>query len=387
MEFTPEKRKKIALWVIGVATACILIFLAVQNIHILASAANWLLTLVQPLLIGVAIALILNVPMQFMERFFWPKAKKKGLIKLRRPCAFFLSLLLIFGILFGLIRLVIPELLGAFKVIIESALGFLQQFSGMSEADIAALPMGNLLLRADWDSLLQTLQDWLKNQGGTIMNTAFGTISSVVGGIFDFFIAIVFATYLLFGKDKLKRQGGRIIRAWLPQNFGQWFIHAMKVLSENFHNFITGQSLEAVILGLLCLVGMLLLKIPFAPMVSALVGVTALIPVVGAFIGGISGAFIILTADPLKALIFVVFLVILQQVEGNLIYPRVMGTRVNLPGMWILASVTLGGGIAGPVGMLLSVPLASTAYILFKEATFKREKKLLQKQAEKNADA
>lgn len=375
MEFTPEKRKKIALWVIGVATACILIFLAVQNIHLLAGAVQWLIRLVQPLLIGVAIALILNVPMEFLERFFWPNAKKKGAIKLRRPCAFLLSLLFIFGLIFGLIRLVIPELLSAFKVIIESSLGFLQQFSGMSEADIASLPMGNLLLRADWESLLQTLQDWLKNQGGTIMNTAVGTVSSVVGGIFDFFIAIVFATYLLFGKDKLKRQGGRIVRAWLPQNFGQWMIHAIKVLCENFHHFITGQSLEAVILGLLCLIGMLILQIPFAPMVSVLVGVTALIPVVGAFIGGISGAFIILTADPIKALVFILFLVILQQLEGNLIYPKVMGNRVNLPGMWILASVTIGGGIAGPVGMLLSVPLASTAYILFKEATIKKEQK------------
>lgn len=379
MEFTPEKRKKLALWVIGVATACILIFLAVQNIHILASAANWLLALVRPLLIGVAIAIILNVPMEFLERFFWPNTKKKPLIKLRRPCAFFLSLLLIFGLLFGLIRLVIPELLSAAKVLIESALDFLRQFSGMSEADIAALPMGNLLLRTDWASLLQTLQDWLKNQGGTIMNTAFGTVSTVVGGIFDLFIAIVFATYLLFGKDKLKRQSGRVIRAWLPENFGQWLIHALKVLNENFHHFITGQSLEAVILGLLCLIGMLILQIPFAPMVSTLVGVTALIPVVGAFIGGISGAFIILTANPLKALIFILFLVILQQLEGNLIYPRVMGKRVHLPGMWILAAVTLGGGIAGPVGMLLSVPLASTAYLLFKEATIKKE--------QKNADA
>ena len=375
MEFTPEKRKKLAFWVIGVATACILIFLAVQNIHILAGAANWLLRLVEPLLIGLGIALILNVPMEFLEQFLWPKAKKKGLIKLRRPCGFLLSLLFIFGLLFGLIRLVIPELLSAVRVIIESSLGFLQQFSGMSEADIAALPMGKLLLRADWDSLLQTLQDWLTNQGGTIMNTAFGTISSLVGGIFDFFIAIVFATYLLFGKDKFKRQGGRVLRAWLPKPVSQWLVHAIKVLSENFHHFITGQSLEAVILGLLCLIGMLVLQIPYAPMVSALVGVTALIPVVGAFIGGISGAFIILTADPIKALIFILFLVILQQVEGNLIYPKVMGKRVNLPGMWILASVTLGGGIAGPVGMLLSVPLASTAYLLFKEATIQREQK------------
>lgn len=375
MEFTPEKRKRLALWIVGVATACILIFLAVQNIHILAGAANWLLTLVEPLLIGVAVALILNVPMQFLERFFWPNTKKKGLIKLRRPCAFLVSLLFIFGLLFGLIRLVIPELLSAAKVLIESSLDFLRQFSGMSEADIASLPLGNLLLRADWSSLLQTLQDWLKNQGGTIMNTAFGTVSTVVSGIFDLFIAIVFATYLLFGKDKLKRQSGRVIHAWLPKNFGQWLIHALKVLNENFHHFITGQSLEAVILGLLCLIGMLLLQIPFAPMVSTLVGVTALIPVVGAFIGGISGAFIILTANPLKALIFILFLVILQQLEGNLIYPRVMGKRVHLPGMWILAAVTLGGGIAGPVGMLLSVPLASTAYLLFKEATIQKEQK------------
>ena len=182
-----EKGKRIALWVIGVATACILIFLAVQNIDVLANAVRWLLKLIEPLLIGLAFALILNVPMLFLERFLWPNAKKKTLQRLRRPLAFVLSLLFIFGILFGLIRLVIPELLGAAKVIIDSTINFLTQFSGMDKADIAALPLGNLLLRADWSSLLQTLQDWLKNQGGTIMNTAFGTISSVVGGIFDLF--------------------------------------------------------------------------------------------------------------------------------------------------------------------------------------------------------
>lgn len=380
-----EKGKKIALWVIGVATACILIFLAVQNIDVLANAVGWLLRLIEPLLIGLAFALILNVPMLFLERFLWPNAKKKAPRRLRRPLAFILSLLFIFGILFGLIRLVIPELLGAAKVIIDSTIDFLTQFSGMDKADIAALPLGNFLLRADWDALLQTLQDWLKNQGGTIMNTAFGTISSVVGGIFDLFIAIVFATYLLFGKDKLKAQSTRLIRAWMPKKCGEWLIHSSKVLSANFHHFITGQFLEAVILGLLCLVGMLIFQIPYAPMVSALVGVTALIPVVGAFIGGIGGAFMILTQDPLKAVIFIIFLVILQQVEGNLIYPKVMGKRVNLPGMWILVAVTLGGGIAGPIGMLLSVPLGSTAYTLLKEATFKREKQLLQQT--KNAEA
>ena len=134
--------------------------------------------------------------------------------------------------------------------------------------------------------------------------------------------------------------------------------------------------MEAVILGVLCMVGMLILRIPYAPMVGALVGVTALIPVVGGFIGAGVGAFMILTENPLKAVIFVVFLVILQQLEGNLIYPRVMGSRVNLPGMWVLAAVTIGGGIAGPIGMLLSVPVASTAYVLLKEATIKREERI-----------
>ena len=167
-----------------------------------------------------------------------------------------------------------------------------------------------------------------------------------------------------------------MVRVWLPKNFGEWSIHAASVASMNFRNFISGQSLEAVILGVLCMIGMWIFGFPYAPMIGALVGVTALIPVVGGFIGAGVGAFMILTVDPLKAVFFLIFIVVLQQLEGNLIYPRVMGSRVNLPGMWILAAVTVGGGIAGPVGMLLSVPIASTVYVLVKEATDKREKAL-----------
>lgn len=376
MEFTPEKKKKLSRWLIGIATACILIFLGVQNIDIVANAVSWVMRLIMPLILGFAFALILNVPMRFFESHICCKTKKPVLCKLRRPLSFIISLVLIIGILVGVVWLVIPELVDAVKVIVQSVIDLINKLSAMSEAELAELPLGSVLLNTDWDKLLDTLQNWLKNQSGTIMNTAVGTISSLVGGVFDFFISFVFAIYILFSKDKLKAQAKRLIRVWLPKNVGEWSIHAATVANVNFRNFISGQSLEAVILGVLCMIGMWIFGFPYAPMVGALVGVTALIPVVGGFIGAGVGAFMIMTVDPLKAIFFLIYIIVLQQLEGNLIYPRVMGSRVNMPGMWIFAAVTVGGGIAGPIGMLLSVPIASTAYVLVREATAKREKEL-----------
>lgn len=376
MNFTPEKKKKLSKWIIGIVAACIVIFLGLQNIDVVAGTVSWVAGLIMPLILGFAFALILNVPMRFFESHIWSKTKKNGLQKLRRPLSFLISLVLIIGILVGVVWLVIPELVDAIKVITQGAIDLVNKFSAMSEAELAELPFGNALMNTDWDKMLDTLQNWLKNQSGTIVNTAVGTIGSLVGGIFDFFISFVFAIYILFSKDKLKAQAKRMIRVWLPKSFGEWSIHAASVTSQNFRNFISGQSLEAVILGVLCMIGMWIFGFPYAPMIGALVGVTALIPVVGGFIGAGVGAFMILTVDPIKAVFFLLFIVVLQQLEGNLIYPRVMGSRVNLPGMWILAAVTVGGGIAGPVGMLLSVPIASTVYVLVREATDKREKEM-----------
>ena len=373
MDFTTEKGRKLAKWLIGIVTACILIFLGVQNIGVIASAISWVGQLVAPLLIGVALALVLNVPMRFFEARIWSKSKRKVLQRLRRPISYILSLIIIIGIIVGVVMLVIPELVSAVKVIVQSVTHFVNQLSAMDQAEINELPFGSVLLNTDWSKLLDPLQNWLKDQGSNIMNTAVGTITTLVGGVVDLFISIVFSVYVLFSKEKLKWQAARLIRAWLPQRFSSWTIHASSLLGTNFRNFIMGQTLEAVILGTLCMVGMLIFQIPYVPMVGALVGVTALIPVVGGLIGAVVGAFMILTVEPIKAIIFIVFLLVLQQLEGNLIYPKVMGSRVNLPGMWILAAVTVGGGVAGPVGMLLSVPIASTVYVLIKEATVKRE--------------
>lgn len=376
MELTPEKRKKIGKWIIGIVAVCIVIFLGLQNIDAVANTTSWCIGLISPLILGFAFALILNVPMSFFESHLWAKTKKKSLQKLRRPLAFIISLFLIIGVIVGVVWLVIPELVAAIKVIVQAVVNLVNELSGMSEEELAALPFGKALLNINWDEILNTLQNWLKNQGGAIVDSAFGTIGSIVGGVADFFIAFVFAIYILLGKDKLKRQAGRLIRVWIPGNTGEWSIHAAKVAGQNFKNFVAGQSLEAVILGVLCMIGMLILKIPYAPMVGTIIGVTAFIPVMGAFIGGAVGAFMILTVDPFKAVVFIIFLVVLQQLEGNIIYPRVMGSRVDLPGMWILAAVTVGGGIAGPIGMLLAVPIASTIYVLIREATNEREKRL-----------
>lgn len=373
MSYNKDPYNKKAKWIIGIVAACIIIYLGLQNVGVVAEAFSWLLNLIMPLVLGLIFALILNMPMTFFERHLFTKSKKKFLNNIRKPLACLLSFVAIFGIIVGLVVLVIPELVNAIKLIVKSIVDVASKVNTM---DTKELPFSSILQEFDWKSTISTLEKWLKEESGYIMNTAFGTIGSLIGGIVDFFIAIIFSIYILFNKRMLKIQITRLIKAWLPQKSGSWLIHAAQVSSKVFRNFVSGQTLEGVILGTLCIIGMLILGIPYAPMVGALVGVTALIPVVGAFIGAIVGAFIIFTVSPIKALVFIIFLIILQQLEGNLIYPKVMSSRINLPAMWVLAAVTIGGGLAGALGMLIGVPAMSVIYVLVKEATESREKKL-----------
>ena len=374
MNLTPEKRNLIVKWLIKIAAVCILLYLCLQNIAAISAALSRFLDLIMPLILGAAIAVILNVPMRFLEAHLWTKGDHPLLQRLRRPTAFLLSVLFIIGAFLGVILLVIPELVDAFSVIAQGIAELVEKLSSADQEKLMAHPLSKALMDIDWDGMLASAQEWLKAEGGQIVDTAFGTLASLIGGIFDFFIAFVFSVYILFGKEKLTRQASRLIRVWIPGKGGEWLIHAASITNVTFRKFISGQSLEALILGSLCMIGMLILQLPYAPMVGALVGVTALIPVVGAFIGTIIGAFMILTVSPIRAVVFVIYLLILQQIEGNLIYPRVMGSRVNMPGMWIMAAVTVGGGIGGPIGMLLSVPIASAAYTLLREATTNRER-------------
>lgn len=381
----PKTRKALTKWAVGTVAACILIFLGVRYVSAIAIAVRWLYDLVKPLLTGTILAMVLNVPLAFIERHLFRKNPTPKKEKARRPLAILLALVLVLGVFVGVAVLVIPELTGAVSIVISSVTGALDQMVVLeSSEDFAQLPFAPYLekLDIDWLTMKTQLENWMQQLSSTILGSTASALGSAASSLIDALVAFVFCIYVLANKETLARQIGRLARAWLPVRLTNTMSHVFHVCADVFQQFIVGQTTEAVILGTLCGVGMAILRIPYAPMVGALVGVTALIPYVGAFLATIVGAFMILTVNPFKALVFVIYLLALQQVEGNLIYPRVVGAKINLPAMWVLAAITVGGNLAGPIGMLLGVPAASAAYTLLKEATQEREKKLSQAESE-----
>lgn len=380
----PKTRKTLTKWAVGTIAACILIFLGVRYISAIAIAVQWLYELVKPLLIGTLLAMILSVPLDFIEKWLFRKKPTPRKEKARRPVAILLSILFVIGIFVGIAVLVIPELTGAISIVVTSVTNGMEQLAAMeSTADLSQIPFAAQLANfdIDWLQLKQQLENWIQQISTMVLDGTANALGSIASSVLDGVVAFVFSIYILANKETLTRQISRLARAWLPERFVNSMSHVCSVCADVFRQFIVGQTTEAVILGSLCGIGMAILRIPYAPMVGALVGVTALIPYVGAFIATIVGAFMILTVNPFKALVFVIYLLALQQVEGNLIYPRVVGAKINLPAMWVLAAITVGGNLAGPFGMLLGVPAASAAYALLREATEKREQQFREKAA------
>lgn len=380
----PKTRKTVTKWAVGTIAACILIFLGVRYVSAIAIAVQWLYELVKPLLIGTLFAMILSVPLDFIEKWLFRKKPTPRKEKARRPVAILLSFLFVIGIFVGVAVLVIPELAGAVSIVISSVTGGLEQLAAFeSSEDFSQFPFAAQLadLDIDWLKLKQQLENWIQQISTMVLDGTANALGSIASSVLDGVVAFVFSIYILANKETLTKQIFRLARAWLPEKFVNTMSHVCSVCGDVFRQFIVGQTTEAVILGSLCGIGMAILRIPYAPMVGALVGVTALIPYVGAFIATIVGAFMILTVNPFKALVFVIYLLALQQVEGNLIYPRVVGAKINLPAMWVLAAITVGGNLAGPFGMLLGVPAASAAYALLREATEKREQQFREKAA------
>ena len=372
----PKTRKTLTQWAVGTVAACILIFLGVRYISAIAIALEWLYNLVKPLLIGTLLAMILSVPLDFIEKHLFRKKPTPRKEKARRPVAILLSLIFVIGIFVGIAVLVIPEFIGAISIVVTSVTKGMEQLAALeSTADLSEIPFAAQLadLDIDWLTMKTQLENWIQQISTMILDTTANVLGSVASSLLDGVVAFVFSIYILANKETLARQISWLARVWLPNRFVGHMGHICTVSADIFRQFIVGQTTEAVILGSLCGIGMAILRIPYAPMVGALVGVTALIPYVGAFLATIVGAFMILTVNPFKALVFVIYLLALQQVEGNLIYPRVVGAKINLPAIWVLAAITVGGNLAGPFGMLLGVPAASAAYALLKEATNNRE--------------
>ena len=327
-----------------------------------------------PLVIGCIIAYILNILMSFYERHYFPKVKKKAVVKSRRPVCLLTAFITLVLIVMLLIRIVVPELVASVELLVAQVPGVISNVLTWLEGNESITEDIFDTLRAiDWRSKIEQIIAALSTGVGNILGTAVNLVSSVFSGAVTALFAVIFSIYLLTGKEKLGGQFDRVMRRYMKENIFVKTKYVLSVLNDCFHKYIVGQCTEAVILGALCTVGMLIFGFPYATMTGAVVAFTALIPVAGGYIGAAVGAFMILTVSPVKAILFIVFIVVLQQLEGNLIYPRVVGSSMGLPAIWVLAAVTIGGGVMGIAGMLVGVPLAATGYRLLREDVNKNQ--------------
>lgn len=319
-----------------------------------------------PLVLGGVIAYIVNIVMTLFEKKLFPKSKNKIWQRYKRPVCMLLAFGCVTVIVVLLVRLILPEFVGSVLLLVEKLPPamqklwlFLEEKLQLSESfPQIAQQLESLDVKKAVSDVLNVVT---KGFGGAVdlLVAAAGTL---VSGIVTLFLALVFSIYLLSGKENLSVQLRRLMKAYIKPAHVRHIEYVADTLNRSFRNYIVGQSTEAVILGGLCMVGMLILRLPYAAMVGALISVTALIPVAGAYIGAGLGAFMIFTVSPPQALVFLIFLLILQQLEGNLIFPRVVGSSIGLPGIWVLSAVTVFGGLFGILGMLLGVPLAATVY-------------------------
>ncbi len=360
------------LWKIAVVIFGL--YLAIQLWPGVLSIGGALVAAAFPLIIGAVIAYIVNILMGWFERHYFPRSNKKIVQKTRTGVcltAAIVSLLLIVTLVVGL---VVPELTASIMLIVNKLPAALEALVNTIESwGILPEDIIGVLDKIDWKSRIMDYVKVVTSGIGDVMGTVIKTVSSVFSGLVTALLAIIFALYLLLGRDKLKNQCSRVIHHYLPGKWVSRVLYVLRILDDCFHKYIVGQCTEAVILGLLCTIGMMLFQFPYATMVGALVAFTALIPIAGAYIGAGVGAFMILTVSPVKALLFLVFIVVLQQLEGNIIYPRVVGSSLGLPGLWVLAAVTVGGGIMGVAGMLLGVPLTAALYRIFQNDLHRRE--------------
>ena len=367
MEWNKQSIKSLLLVVCGgVAFYC-----ALQNLDVVWGAVRGLLGILAPFLLGGALAFILNVPMRAIERHLLKNSRRGA--RLRRPLALVLTLLAVLGVL-ALASLVIgPGIADAVMSIIReipAAFDRLQkQLNGLSESLAEYLPMIQEWLAGvniNWESLSRKVLEYAQALGTGLVSSGSGFIGGVVSGVSTFVIGLIFSFYILLQKEKLSRQGRQVLYGLLPLRQADRTLDILRLAGRTFSSFLSGQCLEACILGTLFVVAMTLFRMPYALLVGVLIALTALIPIVGAFIGCAVGALLIAIDDPWKALWFIVLFLVLQQIEGNLIYPHVVGSSVGLPSIWVLAAVTLGGSLMGIMGMLFFIPLCSVLYALFR---------------------
>ena len=321
-----------------------------------------------PLILGCAVAYMVNILMSFYEKRWFPGSKSPAVHSSRRVVCMVLAFLTLIAVVVAIVALVVPQLVSCVQILLAGIPAVMDRAVELLDG-LEILPEDILasLSAIDWQSKLGELLRTLTSGVGNVMGAVISTVSSVFSRVVSAVLAVIFAIYILLSRETLKAQFGKLMVRFLRPTWRGRICYVLHTVDDCFHRYIVGQCLEAVIIGVLCALGMAILRLPYATMIGALVGFTALIPVAGAYIGAGVGAFMILTVDPIQAVVFLIFLVILQQIEGNLIYPKVVGSSLGLPGIWVLAAVTVGGGILGIGGMLLGVPLAAAAYRILRD--------------------
>ncbi len=362
MDWNREQIKQRLLVVCG----GVAFFCALQNLPAVAGALRWALGILSPFLAGGAIAFILNVPMRAIEGQL-PKGKRWR--SLRRPLALVLTLAAVTGVVTLAVCVVSPGIADAVRSITGQLPAAIQRVQERLAALESWLPQLETLaadFEIDWKALSEKAIALARDWGGGLVSSGGVLMAGVVSGVSTFVIGLIFSFYVLLQKERLSRQGRQVLYALFPEPWADKALEVLRLSNRTFSSFLSGQCVEAVILGTLFVVAMTLCRMPYALLVGVLIALTALIPVVGAFIGCVVGALLIAVTNPWQAVGFVVLFLVLQQIEGNLIYPHVVGSSVGLPSIWVLAAVTLGGKLMGIAGMLFFIPLCSVLYALFR---------------------
>ncbi len=375
IELNNKNVKKILL----IITFTVVLYWGLQNLNIVGDILYTIFKVIFPFILGLCIAFVLNIPVRVIERNYYKLIRKKGKEKSKdkenkrikkvdvgvRLLSVILSILIIVFILYFVMFLVIPELINTFDILKQNIPNVANNVKTWlidmtkNYPDIKS-KISNVSI--DWKSLEETITALAKGGITTIITSSFSIVVSIFNGIFNFVMGLVFAIYLLIQKEKLQSQLKKIVLAYLPKEKVDSIFEFGNITNETFSKFIGGQFIEACILGILCFIGMTIFKFEYAAAISVLIGVTALIPFFGAFIGVCIGAILIFAIDPTKSFWFIIYFIILQQIEGNLIYPKVVGESVGLPAIWVILAVTIGGSLFGVVGMLIGVPFVSVLY-------------------------
>lgn len=367
MNLDKENTKKIIL----IVAIGIIIYLGLQNLSNILGSFQGLLKILNPFILGACMAFVLNVVVNLIETK-WIKNKKKNKIirRIKRPLSIFLAMLILFAVIFFVIFLVIPGLIDTIDSIKTYIPGIATNVQNWLYDMTNQYPQINDTIKninIDWNNLDDETMKLLQSWAGTILSSSINILAVIFSGVANLVIGLIFAVYILLQKEKLGMQFRKIMQAYMKPELMEKTLKIFKVTNSAFTKFITGQVTEACILGFLCFLGMVVLGMPYALTIAVLIGFTALIPIFGAFIGAGIGALLIAVQSPMLALGFIVFIIILQQIEGNIIYPKVVGNSVGLPGIWVMVAVTVGGSLWGITGIAVSVPIASILYALLRE--------------------